>query len=744
MSDHRELRKRKRERLIMLGLAIVFGLLTAVEFRLSKISASLPFVNSIFFFGLINFNIVILVALLWLIFKNVGKIFFERRSRILGSRLKTKLVTAFIGFSIIPTLTLFFISALYINQSFDKWFSLKIQNTLQSSLEITSLYYKNAENVSSHFAELISKQIHSSVIRHHRAPAPGFSSMLEQLRSTYALNAIEVYLDPLEGAVLVMDPESRINNPYAYVRPSMDRLRQVFEGTRFAFVQNIGNADLVRAAAPVIDYTSGKVRAVVIVNTLIPGNLTTKAGQIAHTAADYKDINPLKYPIKTTYLVILILITIMLIFGEIWLGLYLARELTEPVERLVKATQEVGRGRLDVVIEKTGNDEIAVLVENFNKMTSDLRSNQFALRQRTQQLEAILSNIATGVVLADEFGKILILNNSAVELLELSPGDYFGYPIHSLFISEAHQSLLKALEAGLRDLTRLERESSWSAKIKGEIKNLTAIATPLKEKGHTWGAVAVLDDVTFLVKGQREMAWREVAKRIAHEIKNPLTPIKLAAQRLQKRLKDLPGKDGLLLQECTSVIIEHTDQLKQMVNEFSNFARFPEIQPLPHQLNDLILETMQLYLSAHPEIHFVTKLEPRLPLINLDKDQIKRVMLNLIDNAIAAIKEAGKPGPGRIEVETHFNEKLEVAALTVRDNGPGMSEAIQERAFEPYYSTKQNGSGLGLAIVKRIVNDHGGYIRLSSQQGEGTTFMIELPSKTATLISAARLNGDYS
>ncbi len=733
--EQREQRKRRRERVIILGLAAIFILLTAVEFRLSSISASLPFVNSIFFFGLINFNIVILVGLLWLIFKNVGKIFFERRSQILGSRLKTKLVTAFIGFSIIPTLTLFFISALYINTSFDKWFSLKIQNTLQSSLEITQLYYKNAENISSHFADLIAKQIHSHVITHRKHLDKPFLANLEQMRATYNLNAVEIYPDTLADPARVMDPESRINNPDAYVRMSLDRLRQAFQGNKLAFIQNIGHADLVRATTPLIDYTSGQVRAIVVVDILIPVNLTSRAGQITHTAEDYKDTNPLKYPIKTTYFMILILITLLIIFAEIWLGLYLARELTIPVERLVKAAQDVGRGRLDIKIEKTGNDEIATLVESFNKMTADLKNNQATIRQRTQQLEAILSNIATGVVLVDKQGTVLALNDSAKDLLELSAGDYLNQPMHNVFSHESHETLLKALQAGLNDAPRIEREVGWAGKVKGEIRNLSAISSPLKEKGAIWGTVAVLDDLTYLVKGQREMAWREVAKRIAHEIKNPLTPIKLSAQRLQRRLKDLQGKDGQLVQECTQVIIQHTDELKEMVNEFSNFARLPEVTPVPQQLNDLILETMQLYLSAHPEIHFVTKLEPRLPILHLDRDQMKRVFLNLIDNAIAAIKAGGKSGPGRVEVETHYNEKLEMAALTIRDNGPGMSETVQERAFEPYFSTKQEGTGLGLAIVKRIINDHGGYIRLSSIQNEGTTFMIELPTKTVKLVS---------
>ncbi|MBS1960356.1 MAG: HAMP domain-containing protein [Bdellovibrionales bacterium] len=734
-SDLRERRKRQRERAIILGLALVFLLLTSVEFRLSKISATLPFVNSIFFFGLINFNIVILVALIWLIFKNVGKIFFERRRQVLGARLKTKLVTAFIGFSTIPTLLLFFISALYINTSFDKWFSLKIQNTLQSSLEITSLYYKNAETTSAHFAGLIAKQVRSTALSRKLTREETLLKQVEPMRATYNLNAVEIYFDPLDEPMVVMDPESRINNPNAYVRLSLDRLKQAFQGSHFSFIQNIGHADLVRSVAPIIDYTSGQIKAIVLVDTIIPVSLTSRAGQIAHTAEDYKDINPLKYPIKTTYLVILIVITLLIIFAETWLGLYLAREMTVPVERLVKAAQEVGRGKLDVQIEKTGTDEIAVLVETFNKMTSDLRSGQSTLRQRTQQLEAILSNIATGVILVDEHGTILTINHAAITLLELESGDYHGKPMQSVFAGEQYQVLLGALNAGLQDLSRLERERAWASKIKGEVHNLTAITTPLKERGNIWGAVAVLDDLTYLVKGQREMAWREVAKRIAHEIKNPLTPIKLSAQRLQRRLKELSGRDGQLVQELTSTIIQHTDELKEMVNEFGNFARFPEVNPYPNQLNDIIHETMQLYVSAHPELHFITRLEPKLPVFNIDKDQMKRVIINLLDNAIAAIKSRETTGPGRVEIETHYNEKLDVAALTIHDNGPGMTEQVQDRAFEPYFSTKQEGTGLGLAIVKRIVNDHGGYIRLSSTLGEGTTFMIELPTKTIKLVS---------
>jgi two-component system nitrogen regulation sensor histidine kinase NtrY len=243
----------------------------------------------------------------------------------------------------------------------------------------------------------------------------------------------------------------------------------------------------------------------------------------------------------------------------------------------------------------------------------------------------------------------------------------------------------------------------------------------LREADNQWGVVAVIDDMTHLIKGQREMAWREVARRIAHEIKNPLTPIKLSAQRLQRRMGDYGGRNAEILKECTETIIKHTDELKQMVNEFSNFARFPEVSPAPNDLNSALGEVITLYRQAHPGCQFKTDLEPKLPIFEFDRDQIKRVAINLLDNAIAV-------KPNRIQIATHYNDQLQMAVVEVADNGPGMTEEVKERVFEPYFSTKTGGTGLGLAIAKRIINDHDGFIRVQSIVGEGTKFVIELPT----------------
>lgn len=722
----REKRKRKRESVAIGFLALAFLGLTGVEFQLTRFSSSLPFVNSIFFFGLLNVNIVILVALVWLIFRNIGKLFIERRRRILGARLKTKLVTAFLAFSIIPTVVLFIISAAYINSSFDKWFSLKIQNTFQASLEITQHFYRQKTQTARHFAEHLSRVLGARA----GAPATGF---LNQQRDLLALDALEFYVDPLDERVVAQNPalpELRDSYP----RLALDLLQKAFSGEIVTTVQHVGAGDLIRCLVPV--RSGGEIVGAVAVGSYIPVNLVNKVDEIELVLNDYKDTNPLKYPVKTTYFVILVMITLVIIFVAIWIGFYLARELTDPVERLVHGAQEVGAGNLDVSISTSGHDEISVLVESFNHMTRDLRDGRERLIQasrdlerRRLQLEAVLANVGTGVVVVDHSGVVTTFNRAVSELLHLSPEAVLGKSFSEVFGPE--NAPLQDLIAGAARATAPETVQ-WNVRSANQSKSLTAIATPLREGANTWGVVAVIDDMTLLVKGQREMAWSEVARRIAHEIKNPLTPIKLSAQRLQRRLVSIRGREGQILQECTDTIIKHTDELKEMVNEFSNFARFPEVSLARNDLNTAITEVVSLFTQAHPSFQFVLRLEDRLTSFDFDRDQMKRVLINLLDNAVSAVQALPAARTRRVEVATHYHERLQMAVIEVSDNGPGMSEETRSRVFEPYFSTKKEGTGLGLAIVKRIVNDHDGFIRVHSVVGEGTQFLIELPTARKT------------
>jgi two-component system nitrogen regulation sensor histidine kinase NtrY len=762
--DAKEKKKRKREGLLIVFLSLFFIFLTVAEFQLTKVSSTLPFVTSIFFFGLLNVNLIILIALVWLVFRNIGKLFIERRRKILGSRLKTKLVIAFFSFSIIPTLVLFVISAMYINSSFDKWFSLKIQNTLQASLEITGTYYRNTEHTAMHFAEHIAKGVGQGMskatsrekVGEILSPVPAqVEHYLSSQRELLALDAVEFYVEPL-GERSISQRTSVTELIGGFPRLSVDLLSQAFAGERVSVVHHVGTGDLIRCLVPVRAMKAGAqaIIGVLAVDSYVPVSLVNKVDEIASVFDDYKETNPLKYPMKTTYSVILVMITLVILFVAIWIGLYMARELTVPLERLVLGAQAVGAGNLDVTISASGHDEISVLVNSFNRMTQDLRENRRSLIQasvdlerRRLQLEAVLANVGTGVIAVDHKGDITTFNRAVSELLHLSPEQVLGQKYGDVLQGE-WSPLLAIIQRGL--VVSLKGENAgpelaqWHFHWNGSTKVLAANATSLRQGEMSWGVVVVIDDMTHLIKGQREMAWREVARRIAHEIKNPLTPIKLSAQRLQRRFTTLRGGESELLKECTDTIIKHTDELKEMVNEFSNFARFPEASPAPHNLNQALSEVVALFEQAHPEIQIDCQLEEKLPIFEFDRDQMKRVMINLFDNAVAAMSSM-PTGPGvpiqdfqtqsfltqavkKIRINTRYNEQLQIASIEFEDNGPGMTEEIKARVFEPYFSTKEEGTGLGLAIVKRIINDHDGFIRVKSSPDEGTQFLIEIPT----------------
>ncbi|MBC7385637.1 MAG: HAMP domain-containing protein [Cryobacterium sp.] len=724
--DPKERLKRRRERIAIFSLLFVFLALMVLEFRISRVSSTLPFVNSIFFFGLMNLNLIILILLLWLVLRNVGKLFIERRRNVLGSRLKTKLVVSFLSFSIIPTLLLFIISALYINTTFDKWFSIKIQNTLETALEITRIYYRGADQAAGHFAQHIAKGA-SVRLSSGRLNREKLAQYLESQRELLALDVVEFYSGPLEERVMAV----RTSEDWEFPAPrlSLDLLDAAFAGSPGSVIHHAGNGDWVRSLVPVRISPDYPILGVVVVSRYVPVTLVNKVDEISSVIQDYKDINPLKYPVKTAYFLILILITLVIILVAIWIGLYLARELTVPVERLVKGAQMVGAGNLDIVIQGSGHDEIATLVESFNKMTADLKENRERLTEATRdlerrkiQLEAILANVGTGVISLDQDGRITTFNRAVAQLLEITPDRAIGRHFQDALSGDA-AGLLTVFEKAMNSSAPLRSPEvlQMSLKVGSTTKSIAAIATSLPT-----GAVIVIDDMTSLVKGQREMAWREVARRIAHEIKNPLTPIKLSAQRLQRRLGDLTGKEGQLLRECTATIIQHTDELKEMVNEFSDFARMPEVTLASNSLNETVRETLSLYEQAHSDIRFHYEGDPKLPNFFFDRDQIKRVLINFFDNAVAALR--GDRLEKRIDITTLYHSSLEIAVIDFRDNGAGMPDDVKSRVFEPYFSTKQDGTGLGLAIAKRIVSDHHGFIRVQSEPGEGTHFIVELPT----------------
>jgi two-component system, NtrC family, nitrogen regulation sensor histidine kinase NtrY len=466
-----------------------------------------------------------------------------------------------------------------------------------------------------------------------------------------------------------------------------------------------------------------------IVDQYVPVSLSQRAEEIEQSFREYRELKILKQPIKNTYLLTLTLITLLVVFAATWYGLSLAKGITVPIQQLAEGTREVAHGNWDVHIEGAGGDEIGMLVGAFNQMTGDLKKFNTQLEERRRHTETILANIRAGVVSVAPNGTITTWNAAAERLLGISARQACGRPAVEV-LSSPPLAPVREMLAGLLATGAAQRERQVDVVHAEDAFMLLAAAAPLRDPGAAIdrppGAVVFFEDITQILKMQRMEAWREVAQRIAHEIKNPLTPIQLSAQRLQKRYAHVVRED--VFEECTRTIVKQVEDLKALVNEFSTFARLPAGQHRPEDLNGLVEEAVVLFREGHRKIRFDVRTDPNVPPLMLDREGIKRALINMLDNAVAACGD-GQAERGRIEISTAFLRALGLVRLELADNGSGMSPEVKSRLFEPYFSTKKDGTGLGLAIVSAIFSDHRAFIRVRDNEPRGSRFIVEFPVK---------------
>jgi two-component system nitrogen regulation sensor histidine kinase NtrY len=438
----------------------------------------------------------------------------------------------------------------------------------------------------------------------------------------------------------------------------------------------------------------------------------------------------LKNPLKFSYIITLFLVTLLIIFSATWFGLFLAKGITEPIQDLAEATHKIAQGNLDYQIDVVAADEIGVLVNSFNQMTRDLKkSNQrleqanIDLEQRRKYMETVLRNVSAGVISIDQEGVIVTINRAAEKMLNISTEEVLAKRYADLLDAE-YLALVDQILLELRQNDEGFIDKQVELTIKGSARTFLMATTLISDDdGTDLGMVVVFEDLTQLQKAERAAAWREVARRMAHEIKNPLTPVQLSAQRLQKKFGDRLGEDNDVFRECTNTIISQVEVLKNLVNEFSHYARMPVTTPSLNDLNDVIAEAVILYQDAHKDITFGFQKGEDIPKMNLDPAQIKRVMINLLENAVAAVNKTDS----RIEVRTAYDGNRHRALVEVSDNGTGIPPAYKGKMFEPYFSTKRSGSGLGLAIVSSIIADHHGQLNVYDNRPHGTIIAFELP-----------------
>ena len=727
--------KRKRREWILIFFAVFLLLLIPqLEDQLLELTSQLPISNSIVALAIINLNILLVLVFLFLIFRNLFKLILERRRGVPGAKLRSKLVGAFIALSLVPTMLLFFVSAGFISSSIDSWFNAQVERALDESLDVAQTYYRNSEANALYYADQLSNRIKEDKLLNEEN-LPKLRLLIKEKQEEYNLGIVEVFSATHEELVRVANPKLPI---IEITTATSDPVREGLQGIRFSQITPVGQADLIRGIVPVQSNWNPKdIVGVVVVNYYVPYSLINKMKEIATSVDQYKTTKSIKTQIQQSYVVVLLLIALIIIFLATWFGFHLARGITVPIQELATATTRVAAGDLDIQLETRSKDEIGTLVNAFNKMTSDLRegrrevnaanlelqNSNLELDRRRNYMEILLANVTAGVISIDRSGRLTTVNKSAENLLSIKAervlGKDFREVIPTLYMPKIME-LFKELFYSERGTVRQQT----TIPIGDDKYTLMVNLTTLRDKQNNFmGTVVVFDDLTQLYKAQRMAAWREVARRIAHEIKNPLTPIQLSAQRLRKRYLDRFSDDDRVFDECTSMISNQVDELKNLVNEFSNFARMPATKPTENNLNEVIDECLTLYKEAHKNITFVRDLDKELPNTRFDREQIKRVIINLLENAVAALS-----GSGTIRLESVYNQELQIITLMVADSGCGIPAEDKTRLFEPYFSTKKTGTGLGLAIVSTIIADHNGYIRVRDNEPQGSIFIIELPA----------------
>ncbi|MGE5304757.1 MAG: ATP-binding protein [Alphaproteobacteria bacterium] len=716
-----EVKRRKREGIVILVATLMVLAFAYFEVQLPDVSPEYSLGNNIVFFLLININIILLVLLVFLVVRNLVKLVFERKRRILGSRLRVRLVLAFVALSLVPTLLLFVIAGGFVTRSFERWFDLQVETALQGSLEIGQTYYQNSANNALFYARQLSRRItEEGLFKAQRVEE--LKDFVQDKQREYNLGTVELFAP--DRHVIVVAFNDKVPTGVT-IKAESEFLNRALRGLEVTRTQAFGEGDVIRGGVPI--YGTGKrVLGVVVVDYYVPKSITKKALQISRSYEQYKQLMFLKTPVKNSYILTLLLITLVIIFAATWFGLYLAKGITVPIQKLAEGTHEVAHGNWDYKIEAGGDDEIGTLVDSFNQMTGDLKEINLELERRGRFVETVLANIAAGVVAVNPAGKITTWNKAAEQMLGVMADKALGNSYIDVF-PESLQVMREIIES-VPEHESVEREM----KIPLPDRLLTAVvsAAMLKDdEGKTLGVLVFLEDITQIQKVQRMEAWREVARRIAHEIKNPLTPIQLSAERLRKRYAKLLGGDGAILDKCTNTIIQQVDELKNLVNEFSQFARLPTAQLAPHDLNEIVQEALFLFKEGHRGIRFQFR-QGEIPSLELDREQMKRVLINLLDNAVAAVEEKGE-----ITLTTACESSRGVVCLEIADNGCGLAADVKERIFEPYFSTKKNGTGLGLTIVNQIIEDHRGYIRVRSNEPRGTRFAIELPVREPVAVA---------
>ena len=726
--------KRRRIRytiLICLLLIPVLTYLETVVFQIGEVS--FPVSGNVLVFSLININIILLLLMVFLVLRNLLRLIFEQKQIALGKSLRNRLVISFISLSLIPTILLFFIALQFVSTSMDYWFNSNVEASLDESLKVAQdIYQENRERAMATGNNIVQQLVSVQPLK--RDPQ-SIERLLEGFLSSRNLDGLMLFSNQRQ---VVATAENTNLNFQSLPEIPAEVFRLALSGdSGQTTIQAVSTGEIVRSVTPVpFEDAPGSGPYLLVATIFIPQEKIQRMTIISKGIEGYRQLMLLKNPLKTSLLVMLLIVTLLIIFSAIWFGFYIAQGLTGPIGKLATATRRVAEGKLDFVLEKESDDEMGLLVDSFNQMTRDLLASKIQLEsvnvalqesnieldERRQYIETILQNVPAGVISFAADGKVTSINKFAEDLLHVNRDDYLGRDFRTTLIPE-HQAIVEKFLQELEESGKSTIQRPLRLSLGRETFSLLVNVIRLNdESGNQLGTVLVFDNLTQLEKAQRIAAWREVARRIAHEVKNPLTPIQLSAQRLRKKYLSSLESDREVFDLCTQTIINQVEELKRLVSEFSSFARMPIVQKSRNNLVAMVREILVLYEESHDHITFRCVVTRDIPPFDFDLTQIKRVLINLLENSIAVLPEKGV-----IEILLSHDAEKNIAYMEIRDNGPGVADEDKLRLFEPYFSTKKSGTGLGLAIANTVVADHGGQIRVTDNKPKGAVFTVELP-----------------
>jgi two-component system nitrogen regulation sensor histidine kinase NtrY len=499
-------------------------------------------------------------------------------------------------------------------------------------------------------------------------------------------------------------------------------VKKALTGEQVLQIEERGASQFIRLYAPF----SG---VVLVASYRMDPDIVQAQREVQDSFKEYEELKLFRHPLKSNFILTLTLFNLVSLFGAIWVAFFVAKQITGPIQRLAEGTQSVAKGDYDFRVDAVRDDEMGFLVTSFNSMLSELRQSRDEAERGRILIETILANLAVGVIGLDPQQRVTSVNSAAGALLQIDHIHFIpNTPLPELLRAEDYnhiEPMLAPLSAARGEGIAAVSDVEMNVECGGRVLQIVCTAGKVvSHGGELLGYVLLFDDITEISRAQHLAAWRDVARRIAHEIKNPLTPIQLSAQRLDKLLGD-DASQAATVRECTRTIVEHVALIKRLANEFSEYGRMPTAQFSPTDLGALLLNSVSGFQGADSSLSITCDIEGKIPEMLLDPEQIRGAIINILKNSVDAV--ASNKGDKQVQVKASFDRSKRRAFIEIRDNGPGIPPVEKNRVFEPYYTTKKGGTGLGLAIVNTVISDHQGEIRLFDASPSGTKVIITLP-----------------